>query len=892
MKRVPLIVCCCICWLLGKAQVLPAPSTSSEQGQPPLRQAQGDPPFAWKLSPRLRALGALAWKPAGYQARYLVQCSGPGQLRELAAGKKDSILIHYSYGNVFAITAYPQLAGQYLLPLSSVVFIDINERQAKEEVTINGFDYTADYINKVHSAYPALNGGGTVVSIKENKPDTSDIDFKGRYLSSPLSSSSISSHATIMGTIISGGGNSFYTARGVAWSASLLSSSFAVLLPDSDAAYRQYQVTVQNHSYGTGVENYYGADAAAYDASVNNNPGLLHVFSSGNSGNLASGSGAYAGISGFANLTGSFKMAKNILTVGSIDSFSAVPLLSSKGPAYDGRIKPDLVAYGEDGSSGAAALVSGSALMLQQIYKEQHGGAIADAALVKAVLLNTAGEAGNKGIDFSSGYGSLDAYRAVKEMQAAHFLSGSLAQGQSQSFSLSLPGNAQNLKLLLCWTDPAAPANAAKALVNDLDLTITHIPSSQSWQSWVLNSAANTDSLQLPPIRRRDSLNTAEQITIDNPPAGDYTIRVNGYAVPLGTQKFFVVYQWDTAGSFEWMYPAKNDNLLPGQPNLLRWQNNYTATGLLEYQFAGSNNWQTIAPAQALSNHYLPWTTPDTSATALLRMTINGKPYTSDTFTISPRPATGVGFNCPDSFLLYWNKSPAGNYVLYRLGNQYLEALQTLSDTSVILPVATAPSNWYAVAALLPYNKTGLRSFAFDYTQQGVDCYISGFTADLAGSAAALHLELGSNYHVVAVAIEKRYSGGYHPLRVFAPPVVLQYAATDDSLSRGLNIYRARITLSNGRTIYSDDQTVYYFGNGAYLIYPNPVAQLQSIHIIATELNNPVFQLFNTAGQKVAEKTLYNLVEDIPTAGLAKGLYFYVIRKNGQNDARGKIVVQ
>ena len=59
-------------------------------------------------------------------------------------------------------------------------------------------------------------------------------------------------------------------------------------------------------------------------------------------------------------------MAKNILTVGATDSFSIVAALSSKGPAHDGRVKPELVAFGEDGSSGAAALVSGTSLLLQQ----------------------------------------------------------------------------------------------------------------------------------------------------------------------------------------------------------------------------------------------------------------------------------------------------------------------------------------------------------------------------------------------------------------------------------------------------------------------------------------------------------------------------------------------
>ena len=132
------------------------------------------------------------------------------------------------------------------------------------------------------------------------------------------------------------------------------------------------------------MENDYGLNAIAFDKSANNNEGLLHVFSSGNSGSATSNSGVYSGITGFANLTGNFKMAKNILTVGAVDSFGNVAPLSSRGPAYDGRIKPELVAFQKNGTSEAAALVSGTALLLQQYYKNQNADSVLPSALVKS----------------------------------------------------------------------------------------------------------------------------------------------------------------------------------------------------------------------------------------------------------------------------------------------------------------------------------------------------------------------------------------------------------------------------------------------------------------------------------------------------------------------------
>src|SRR5688572_28443156 len=162
-------------------------------------------------------------------------------------------------GGLLGVSAKGPLVDSLILKLPFVRFIDV-PRQAYEERAIGLIDNSLNTINLVHNQFPQLNGNNLVVSVKENKPDTADIDFKGQYISTPLSSPSISSHASYMCTIIAGGENSFYTGGGVVPAASVISSNFASLLPDADNAYRQYGISVQNHSYGTGLENYYGSD--------------------------------------------------------------------------------------------------------------------------------------------------------------------------------------------------------------------------------------------------------------------------------------------------------------------------------------------------------------------------------------------------------------------------------------------------------------------------------------------------------------------------------------------------------------------------------------------------------------------------------------------------------
>ena len=279
------------------------------------------------------------------------------------------IIFEYKGANVLLVrTSWSELI-KTILPKAEVLFID-EQRKPKEELAVSNLDLSADKVNMIFSRFPNYNGNGIVVSVKENEPDTADIDFHGRYLATDISSEIFSTHATDMATIIGGAGNTYYEGKGAAPGSTISSSSFAILLPDTDDAYQRYNISVQNHSYGTSIENFYGADAAAYDASVITRPSLMHIFSAGNSGEETSATGPYKNVPGFANITGSFKMAKNIITVGHIDSLGNVLSPSSRGPAYDGRIKPELVAFAQDGSSGAAAIVSGISLVLQQAYQE------------------------------------------------------------------------------------------------------------------------------------------------------------------------------------------------------------------------------------------------------------------------------------------------------------------------------------------------------------------------------------------------------------------------------------------------------------------------------------------------------------------------------------------
>ncbi len=798
--------------------------------------------------------------------------------------KTPSVITIYEYptSNVFLIRC-DWSTMQLIAKQPEVLFID-EHRKAIEETAVSNLDLSTNKVNLLQNKFPLFNGQSTTVSVKENRPDTADIDFKGRYIHTPLTSSLFTSHASTMATIIAGAGNSFYEGKGVATAATITSASFATLLPEPDAYYQQYGISTQNHSYGTGIENFYGNDAMAYDASVIIRPSLLHVFSAGNSGVLTSTTGAYAGIANFANITGSFKMSKNGITVGHTDSFATVLPLSSRGPAYDGRIKPELVAFGEDGSSGATAIVSGIALTLQHAYKNIHGS-LPVSSLIKALLLNSADDVYSPGIDFMSGFGAVNGFKAMQGLVNENYFQSTIQQSVINEHALTITSNVKQLKITLIWNDPAASPNADKALINDLDLELYNTTTNETWLPWVLSKYPHADSLALLPVRKRDTLNNAEQITIADPAAGNYIIRIKGTIInPASSQSYAIAYQVDTLNKFMWQYPTRIDNLASGGTNLLRWESSFpTASGQLEYSLNNGTSWQLINATTNLTSGYYKWNSADTFTTALLRMTIAGNTFLSDTFTLSKRINTFVGFNCIDSFAFFWTR-PRGvtSFQVYKLGDRYLEPLLVTTDTFLVLSKATNPALYYTVAPILN-NKTGLKAVTFNYGTQGVECYIRSFLGILSGNSAQLNLLLGTTYNISSIVLEKWNGTTFIPLQQTSSLNNIQFNFIDGPLTQSVNIYRIRIILFGGREIFSQSETVLYVPSGDIAIYPNPVQQGQMISILPADLSQTIrLQIVNANGQKVMDMMVENSPTIFPTEKLSKGLYLYrFIKEDG-----------
>ena len=801
------------------------------------------------------------------------------------------VQLHAEAGNSGLLLVSGLTSAQLDLLVTSplVLFVDAPNRPAHDERQLNRADPTVNNVSAVHQLYPSLTGQALTVSVKENLFDPTDIDFKGRVVEVASSTAPRSEHATIMATLIAGGGNSAPSGKGAAWQARLAPSDYANLLPDDDAQLASRGVSVQNHSYGTGIENYYGLEAQAYDAQSRRNPALLHVFSSGNSGSQTSTTGAYQGLAAVANLTGQFKMSKNTVSVGATNALGQVAALSSRGPAHDGRVKPELVAFGDDGSSDAAALVSGISLLAQQAYRDQNNGVLPPAALVKAALLNSADDTGRPEVDFGTGFGQADALGTVRTLLAGHYRTGSVSQGQVQRFLLAAPPGTQRLKVTLTWTDPEAAANARQALVNDLDLEVvdaTSVPT--RWLPWTLSAFPHPDSLALPARRRPDHLNNVEQITLPVSASGSYALFVRGFNVPVGPQAFSVAYEFESG--LEWLHPLETRSLRPGTTEQLRWQWASPAiTARLDYQLIGTNTWQLIDARVDLAQRSYAWSVPDATAPAQLRLTTaTGTTYLSDTFAIARALPLRVGYACPDETLLYWGRVPgATRYQVYQLGATQLEPFLLTTDTAFVLSKAQQEvSPYYAVEPVLGALR-GERGTTLDVANTGLNCYLRSFVPRLAvADTVQLLLELGSTFRLQSVRLQRRDQGEFRTIQDLRLPFGLATQFTDLEAAPGLNEYRILLQDVNGRAFYSEVESVYQVRRNDLLVFPVPVAAGAPLTVIG-EPGLPLhLRLYDSLGRLLREITAEGTINTLDTSGLRSGVYLLRARVAGTDITR------
>lgn len=641
--------------------------------------------------------------------------------------KKYTIL----YQNDFADVVTLNIAVGELDNFSSLAFIsgvEAGNIPSEPEEVLN---HSLHRTNTLHNDFPGArkyNGTGIKVMLQDDGVIGPHIDYTGRVTHFITSNSG--NHGDHCGGIIMSAGNRDPLAEGMAWGAHLYVYGASPSYPGFDSIYNHYNtfgITITSTSYSNGCNAGYTTLAQKMDQQIRQMPFLMHVFSAGNTGtsNCSYGAGA-----GWGNITGGHKAAKNVIAVGNLDYIDVLANSSSRGPVHDGRMKPEVCAMGTSvnstmdtdlyqlltGTSMACPGVAGTLAVLEESYKTLNGNQTPRSDLMKAIIMNSADDLGNPGPDFKFGYGRINGYKAVQYIEQNRFMFGSVSQGNTNPHTITVPANTSRVKIMVYWNDYEAAVNASVALVNNLNMQVTD-PNSVTYNPWVLDYTPNATNLNANAIRSIDIRNNHEQVTIDNPVAGNYTITINGVTVPQGPQNYVIVYEF-LNDNVTVTYPFGSEGFNPGETETIRWDA-YGSSGTfnLEYSTDSGSTWSTIVNNVSATQRYYDWLVPNAlTGNALVRVTRGTNSDVSDAvFSIIGVP-TGITviWSCPDSLRLQWNPvSGATGYQIHMLGAMYMDSIGVSNSTQfTVINVQSTNTYWFSVKSLGPTNAIGRRAYA------------------------------------------------------------------------------------------------------------------------------------------------------------------------------------
>lgn len=262
------------------------------------------------------------------------------------------------------------------------------------------------------------------------------------------------------------------------------------------------------------------------------------------------------------------------------DNRNELAAFSSRGPMTDGRIKPDLVAPGTNilstkssqstasgwgaynsyymymgGTSMAAPLSAGAATVVRDFLMTSQGITNPSAALIKATLINSAVdidgytepqrpgdpaikilEANNPIPNMHEGWGRIDVAEATAPF-ARRFVDNTTGLGTAETTTYTYHvDEGMPFKVSLVWSDvEGTPMSSVPDLVNNLNLTVIAPDGATVYKGNVFSEGwAVTGGSP-------DAVNNIENVYVEFPTPGTWTVNISGANVPQGPQPFALV---------------------------------------------------------------------------------------------------------------------------------------------------------------------------------------------------------------------------------------------------------------------------------------------------------------------------------------------------------------
>jgi hypothetical protein len=388
-----------------------------------------------------------------------------------------------------------------------------------------------------------FNGSGIVGEVKDSGLDQEHVEFQGQLLATDGNVDEDTHGTSTFGIVFAKGANT--RAKGMLPGAKGVFASWGVGRKQSIAnLVNKWDGVFQSNSWSAGsADGSYGSNSRQNDEAVFDYDATM-LYATGNGGSEGSISQEAA--------------AKNVIGVGAFNHYNNQDRSDdrhtgnqgNRGPTADGRIKPDVVGpydsiyttttndrytSGFGGTSGATPVAAGAIGLIYEMYREDHfgnnpTGVLPHAATVKAILIADAYQYEfSQGNRYAQGWGLVDVGKVynIGENHLIDDQNNALQTGETITYNIN-PIAATPLKISLVWTDVPGTTTSSKHLINDLNLKVTNPNGLEYNGNYGLDASKWSQS-----GGEIDHTNNVENVFIQNPIPGGWTIEVEGENIPM-----------------------------------------------------------------------------------------------------------------------------------------------------------------------------------------------------------------------------------------------------------------------------------------------------------------------------------------------------------------------
>lgn len=306
----------------------------------------------------------------------------------------------------------------------------------------------------------------------------------------------------------------------------------------------------------------------------------------------------------------------------------------------------------------------------------------------------------------------VNAFKAFETLKNSNWATNEIGNGENHEISFEVPDGSLKTKVTLAWIDYPATVASIPALVNDLDLTVT-APSGTDYYPLVLDPAYPEN----PAVAGVDNLNNIEQVVIDTPVPGMYTININGTFVPMPNAKYAVSYE-SIDDNVNITYPTGNENVFYDMESssnfiIFRWDAINTGSEFtLEITLDNGASWETLSTVPSNQFYYVWEPSVEISTSqANFRISRDGETYESGLFSINTRPTLSASSKDGGVTLTIDFEETYDEFKIYQVvDGEWTHVGTSTSNTHDIDGLTNGETYIYSATAVLPGGEETPRS--------------------------------------------------------------------------------------------------------------------------------------------------------------------------------------